>query len=586
MIRIALVMIGTLIFLGGCSDEDPAQDSSTDSGPPLALCTAGEKRCLGDQFKTCADDGLSWKLVDCKAAGQRCLVTLGVASCTDKICVPNSSGCAADGLTTRKCSTDGKKWVTGKKCNSTKGELCFNGDCHNACAQEAKNQQSVGCVFFPVNLHNDSADTVGVVVSNPGKVETTVKLYSATALQETKKVKGGAMATFLIKPGVQMLKGTGKKKGAFKLTSNFPVAAYQFSPLNKAEQRSNDASLLIPKTSLGKLYYLLSAPVTRKGSASYLTVVGTAAGTEVKITPSVDTVAGGGVPAVKAGKEYTVTLGEQDLLQLSAVEVGADLTGTKIRADKPVALFGAHTCANIPKGKTYCDHIQEQMFPVETWGNGYLAAKLMPRGTHAEDDWWRVIAGEDGTTITVEGAPELGTTFKLNSGDYVNFTTSKAFVLKGDKGFTLGHYSLSEGEVVPPMDPAVYSEGFQTGKGCTQDIGHTNLGDPALAVSVPWGQYRTEYAFLTPNTFRYDFVTLLFPAGALSPDVTLDGKVQDLKFLRVANTGLLYARFRVQDGPHKISASHKFGIEVYGYDCNVSYAYSGGNNLKPINPVK
>ncbi len=580
------LIIVSLALLVGCTEEDPPPDPALDGGPPPALCSAGEKRCLNDTYKECAADGMSWKETDCAAASQRCLVFSGVPSCTDKVCVPGAPGCAADGITTRTCAADGSKWVTGKKCAVAAGELCFTGKCEKACARAAKNQQSEGCVFYPVNLQNESADTVGVVVSNPNQVDTTVKLYSATALMKSQKVKAGALATFLIKPGVQMLKGTGKKKAAFKLVAPLPIAAYQFSPLNKAEQRSNDASMLIPRTSLGKRYYLIGAPVTRTGSSCYVTVVGTAAKTTVTVTPAMNTEAGGGIPLVKSGKPYKVVLGDQEILQLSTGAVDADLTGTLVSADKPVAVFSGHTCANLPKGKTYCDHVQEQMFPMETWGNGYLAAKFMPRGKHPEDDWWRVVAGEESTTITIQGAPALGTTYTLGAGQYYNFSTSEAFVIKGDKPFTLGHNSLGEQEVSPPADPAIYTEKFQTTKGCTQDTGHANLGDPALAVAVPWAQYRDAYNFLVPDTYRYDFITLLFPAGVRSPDVILDGKPQSLTFKQVGATGLTYARLRVTDGPHKITASHKFGIEVYGYDCNVSYAFSGGNNLRPINPVK
>ena len=44
------------------------------------------------------------------------------------------------------------------------------------------------------------------------------------------------------------------------------------------------------------------------------------------------------------------------------------------------------------------------------------------------------------------------------------------------------------------------------------------------------------------------------------------------------------ALFLVEDGAHYIeSPSHKFGIEVYGYDCRISYVYPGGLSLGSIN---
>jgi hypothetical protein len=40
----------------------------------------------------------------------------------------------------------------------------------------------------------------------------------------------------------------------------------------------------------------------------------------------------------------------------------------------------------------------------------------------------------------------------------------------------------------------------------------------------------------------------------------------------------------VEDGPHLIESQvAKFGLEVYGYDCRISYAYPGGLSLGTIN---
>ena len=583
-----LLIMAALFMAASCTEENPLEQPEGDAAvAPARVCTSGEKRCLDHTLKVCAADGMSWRITDCAASGQRCLIFSGDPRCTPMKCVPGLPDCADDGLTPRTCAKDGMSWVNGKKCALASGELCFGGACDNACKREEKNKQSVGCLFYPVNLQNENPDVVGVVVSNPNRAAATVKLYSATALQTTRALAAGKLTTFLIQPGVGMIKGSGKQKVAFRLTSTLPVAAYQFSPLNKAEQRSNDASMLVPATSLGKRYMAISAPVTRSSSASLLAVVGVSATpAKVTITPSVDTAAGVGVAAGQAGKAMTVTLAHQEVLQLAANKVDADLTGSLIDSDQPVALFGGHTCANLPTGQSYCDHIQEQMFPVETWGTGYLAAKFMPRGEVPEDDMWVLIADRADTTVSIEGATPGGSSVTLGLGEYYRFSTPHAFLLKGDKPFSVGHYCLSEQVVRPPKDKAVYSEGFQTQKGCTQDVGHTNLGDPALAVSVPVDQYRSDYAFLVPDTYRYDFATLLFPAGVLDPDVILDDKVQKLSFGKVGTTGMTYARLRISDGPHKIKASHRFGIEVHGYDCNVSYAYSGGNNLKWINPIK
>ena len=571
-----------VLLAAGCTEEN--EDAY---GEGKQICNPGATVCESQILRTCNQKGNNWSSKDCAVGSQNCLPIQGVARCTSMLCDPGSGGCASDGLTTRTCSADGKTWTDGKACDLKKGELCHDGSCKNACTAAAASRQNVGCTFYPVNLHNSVADKVGVVVGNLNKVEATVTLADATKILQTRTIKPGSMASFIISPGLKMLKGTGKAAYAFKLSSTLPVAAYQFSPLNKAENRSSDASLLLAKPALGKLHYVMSAPVAASEDFSYVTVVGVEAGTKVTVKPSTATLAGGGIPALKEGQAYSATLGAQEILQLATSTKFADMTGTRVTSDKPVAVFGGHTCANLPISKSYCDHIQEQMFPVQTWGREYLAAKFMPRGKYPEDDWWRILAAADGTQVTISGSTAVVPAAKtLKAGEYFQINTSESFVIKADKAISVGHYVLGQEEVTLPLDTSVYNETFQTPKGCTTSTSQGNLGDPAISMAVPVAQFRDGYVFLTPDTYRYDFLTVLIKTAKQFPEITLDGKTIPIHLTPITGTGLGYARFRITDGPHQINSNTPIGIEVHGYDCNVSYAYSGGLSLDPINPIK
>jgi len=578
--------LGFAAVLAACSLALACTSENEDAyGEGKQICNPGATVCEAQVLRTCNDKGNRWSSKDCATGGENCLAIAGRAQCTSMSCDPGSGGCATDGLTTRTCSSDGMKWTDGKACDLKKGELCDKGSCKNACAVAATTRQNVGCTFYPVNLQNSVADKVGVVVGNLNKVDAKVSLSDATKTLETKTIKAGTLASFIIKPGLNMLKGTGKKASAFKLTSTVPVAAYQFSPLNKAENRSSDASLLLARPALGKLYYVMSAPVADSEDFSYVTVVGVQKGTKVTITPSTATLAGGGIPALKEGQKHSVTLGERDVLQLATNTKFADMTGTRVESDKPVAVFGGHTCANLPISKDYCDHIQEQMFPVQTWGREYLAVKFMPRGKLSEEDWWRVMAASDDTKVTISSPAVTPNEKTLKAGEYFQINTAESFVIKADKAISVGHYSLSQEEVTLPLDE-LYSEPFQTPKGCTTSTYQGNVGDPAISMAVPVAQYRSGYVFLTPDTYRYDFVTVLFKTAKQFPEITVDGKTIPINLTRIKNTDYGYARFRISDGPHQISSNTPMGIEVYGYDCNVSYAYGGGLALDAINPIK
>ena len=580
-----MAMLAALVLVASACPEDSEQPGADGGGP--VTCLANVSKCLGDTLKTCNAAGSGWQQQDCAASGQRCLAIKGEAQCTSLVCDPFSGGCTADGKSTRSCSADGKQWTAGKACQVSKGELCFAGKCDNACARAAKDRQNVGCTFYPVNLQNEEAAKVGVVVSNPNPLAATVTLSDAKGQLESKSVQPGKLATFFIAAGKNALKGSGLSRLAFKLSATLPVAAYQFSPLNKAEQRSTDASLLLAKAALGKRHFVFSAQVGNLDNTGYVTVVGVEAGTKVTVTPTADTVAGAGVPAIKAGKEYTATLGELDVLQLNAAAVKwADMTGTRVASDKPVAVFGGHTCADMPVGKSYCDHLQEQLPAVESWGWAYVAVKFMPRGQTSEDDSWRVMASEDQTTITFSGGDKVLSEKKLQAGEYHQIDSASNFVVKSDKAIAVAHYTQAQEAVTLPLDLVRYSEGFQTPKGCTTSLSHGNLGDPGMSAAVPVTQWRKNYIFLTPDTYRYDFVTITVKTDEGDPDVLLDGKQLTTKLTPLKGTDYSYARLRVTDGPHTISSDAAFGLEVYGYDCNVSYAYTGGSNLKAINPIQ
>ncbi|MFY0535732.1 hypothetical protein [Nannocystis pusilla] len=98
----------------------------------------------------------------------------------------------------------------------------------------------------------------------------------------------------------------------------------------------------------------------------------------------------------------------------------------------------------------------------------------------------------------------------------------------------------------------------------------------------PTAQHRSSYTFLTPETYGWDMLTVVAPEAGWNT-IELDGAA--LPSPTPLGVGdLAYARFLIPDGPHDIrSQSVKFGIEVYGYDCRISYAYPGGLSLGEIN---
>ena len=108
------------------------------------------------------------------------------------------------------------------------------------------------------------------------------------------------------------------------------------------------------------------------------------------------------------------------------------------------------------------------------------------------------------------------------------------------------------------------------------DIG-VHYGDPSIFLATPTRQLRSDYTFLTPDTYYSDFVALTFPPEA---EISLDGVSLDLSQAQsIENSTSQYIYVELTDGAHHVESSSPFGIMVFAFDDFVSYAFTGGLNF-------
>jgi hypothetical protein len=298
-----------------------------------------------------------------------------------------------------------------------------------------------------------------------------------------------------------------------------------------------------------------------------MNVVATQDGTEVKVTLPAGASANAGtdVPAMTGGVEYVFDMNEADVLQLNSPN---DLSGTYVEADKDVAVFGGHTCAFVPTGVTFCDHLEHQLFPMTTWGQEFVAARSVSRtisGT-PESDYWRVIAAEDGTYIETEPPISGLDGITLGAGEWVEVSSPESF-------------SISAGA---PIMVAQYLTGSQV----TSYLGLDDPGgDPAMALLPPYEQFMSSYVFLAPEKYIEDYLVITHPAGL---EVDLDGSSigsnPDCVTFAFDSTWEI-TQCLIADFTHTIDAAEGVGITVWGYGGRVSYGYTGGLDLEEINPI-
>jgi hypothetical protein len=590
--------------------EVPCNELICIEGQCLA-CLPGEKECSAEnQARRCQADGLGWdETTDC--GDKKCVS----GECV--FCIPGMRTCV--GSEVHQCNAGSTDYEPVEDCDTENtGRMCHLGMCIDLCAYNDKFATNLGCEYWAIDMdqseENDGQNSpFAIVVSNTNEFFTaTVKVEKWDGEETTIKAPPKTATVISLEP--YNIVGVRQEKLARRVTSNLPIVAYQFNPLENVGVFSNDASLLLPTNALGTKYIVMSWP-HRPGLgtlASNFAVVGTSlTPTTVTIRVSAKTAAGGTVPALNAGDTWTTTLAQYEVLNIETLDSFTDLTGSSVEAiDGRVALFGGHVCANAPMSTckmgmcSYdvmgcssdsdcpvfgaCDHLEEQIQPHAAWGKDYVIGRTFPRGK--APDLVRVLAGESGTIVTV--MPPVATVPILQKGEYFDFEIQDTVRVVGTNPILIGHFL--EGQDAPgsaheSCQEALFRKtcgGGPFGSDCSSDEdcspGDANIGDPSFIIGVPIEQFRTEYVFLVPTKYALNYVNVIGPPDAV---VTLDGGPLPSPLTATPVGGWSLARFELPAGSHSLSSDKKVGIVVYGWDQYVSYGYPGGMNVESLSVV-
>lgn len=488
----------------------------------------------------------------------------------DLVCAAGLPQCA-DRYTPAVCNEDGTGFDLLEPCPSGAG--CRGGECVSECLLAGKDPSYIGCTYWSVDLDNypdpfgdPSAVPHAVVVSNPsaGEALVTVETMADIDLPGGNEfaVPAGEVRVYTF-PRLDV-DGSSISNHSFRLRASWPVVMYQFNPLNNEGVASNDASLLLPAETLGREYLVLSWPTAPIPEVfmlppqhGYLTVVATSQGTTtVSVELSARTGAGPEIPSLEPGMAHEFELEQFDVLSLEADGSNIfdiqDLTGSIVTASQPVAVFGGHEEAVVGEG-CCAEHLEQQMFPVETLGSRYLAARAETRD--GPGDIWRIVAARDNTTVATVPPQNGGAgMFTLNRGEWREIDTADSFEVIADGAVQVGQYLRSQ-----------------------EDTGD-HIGDPALILAVPVGQFRSDYAVLTPADYAENWLSVMRPAGV---EVVLDGAaIPDGVFQAFGTDDYELAWVEVEEGPHTVQSEAPFGLSAYGYSGAVSYGYPAGLDLR------
>jgi len=455
-----------------------------------------------------------------------------------------------------------------------------------SCGEAAQTESNQGCEFWAVDLPNAWAGINGspapenqqfaVVVANTAEDATAhVEVFNGVtdAMVDAYDVTPGEIHEFRLAPLNQQARANTYGGQSYRIQSDVPITAYQFNPLdNTVQVFSNDASLLFPTPVLGTDYtaitadaLMLSTDAEPQGdnAGAFVSIVATEDGTKVDLFATA---------SLYPGDSSGVTLDRGEVFTAVSVGTGAgagdgNLSGTRVVADKPVAVFAGNVATIEPNPGMCCaDHLEQQMLPLVAWGDSYLATPppdpnaaggVVPAG-------YRITGSFDGTQLTYSPAPPPGAPTTINAGETIRFQTNLAFAVTSndpERPFAVTQFLLS-----------------------SQALGgFSSQGDPAMISLPASAQYQTDYIFLVPDGYASNYVTVIREQGA---SVERDGISVDAAGWSplgvIDGVGYEYVHLGVETGSHAISSSAPCGIISVGYDQDVSYGYPGGSGLQVI----
>jgi hypothetical protein len=429
----------------------------------------------------------------------------------------------------------------------------------------------------------------------------------------------------MVTPAVQRsaaVQGTGIGN-AFHIRTNVPIVAYQMLPYGGGHARITGATLLFPTNVWGTNYMAANAysvPLARTfdggppsdtepRAGPTMAIIAAQDDTQVTINPVVGIVGGGTLPESQANVPVEYTINQGEYLQFTQP---AELTGSPIQSNKPIAVIGGSTLMDLPATNLRADSAEQMLPPISALGSEYVAVRYRSRDPSQEESVpWRMVGVVDGTTLTYDPAPPPGAPLTLNQGEAIEIDDP-------------GPWVVSSQDADHPFYFAQYMTGGSYLFDTTSPLYGT--GDPEFVNVVPPAQYLPSYVFFTDPTYpetnlvivaRVDPVTNQFPTVNLDCGGTLTnwqpvGTTGTYQFTRFdLSTGNFLGQNGCNNGVHSIHATLSgapsgevaaIGVTVWGwgsgatfpcagdetnpnYTCWVSYAYPAGVNLATLNHV-
>ncbi|MEM9862478.1 MAG: IgGFc-binding protein [Myxococcota bacterium] len=544
---------------------DGSSDGAVDSTVALPPCRPGTRICDGNVFAECGANGRTRTVLERCADVCNPGVGCGFCEVGARLC---------EGSESRICDATGNGTHFGRDCAEARSTCGEDGFCMDACADAERNNSYLGCEYWIPLLPNGTAITpaadlpplewrdafdVRVVVGNAGEDPANVTLTQDGVVLSSHVIEVGESEDIAIPWNADIpANGASYMDVPIRLLADRPVTVALFNPFEYSVEEgfsfSNDASLLFPAHTYQRRF-VAAGYDTIESFPGFVSVIATQ-DTTLRVHPNTTLRAGGPLSgALAAGAEGTFEMvrGQHVVLQ------GGDVSGTRVDASAPVAVFAGSQCANVPTGFTACDHLESQMPPVETWSTTYIGA-AMGEVTGVRRNPVRVFAATDNTTVNITSPPSLDRAVTLDAGDFHEVFLTNGFVVEASQ----------------PVLVAQYLPGQQFSSG--------SRGDPAMVILPPTEQYRNVYPFVAPTSYREDVDGQNFVLLIREPDQAIRFNGEPVALTWTAIGDFEWAILPIDGGAHVLEGDEPFGAFSYGLGSFTSYAYPAGLDLEVVPP--
>ncbi len=568
----------------GSNDRPPPIGSmgfpTADAGPPIAaeVCSFTGVVCDGQTPYRCSANGGRETLPHCTGARPFCVAGGCVA------CPPAAMRCDPDHPSQpERCADDGSRWTTLAACNEAAGERCTDGRCGDPCAVPDGSRGYLGCEYWATQTPNsqlDPAFSFAVALANPQSFPVTVHLSGGRLTEmRTEVLEPGAVRAVPLPWVPELVQSSAANTGcpprtacrgwppatsatvvggAYHIEASAPVAAYQFNPLQFERaggfsSYSNDASLLFSQRSLTQRYIVLTAPhwvpargLVLGGFIAVTAVAGETTSVTIRLPRNAGIVG-------ETGTIQRDNLTPGDVFVLVGGEAG-DLSGAIVEASAPVAVFAGHDCTNVPTSRPACDHLEEQVAPLETLGRDFVVTPLIDRPGVAS--LVRVVSPFEGAVLRFD-PPSVQRSVRLGEREVLQFQTAVGFHMTASRPVLVAQFMAGQGDA------------------------SGSPGDPAMVYEVPSQQFRDRYDLLVPDTYTSNYLGIVVPHGA---SALLDDTVLPVTRTNLGAWDLLSTP--VMPGAHRLRTTEgvPLGVKVYGTARYTSYMYPGGLDLQLLPP--